>query len=419
MSTRFKSIIAWAIMLCLFTAMFAGCSRDEAAAGDKTGQKVELELFSNKSESKATLEALIAEFEAQNPNIHIKLNQPPEAETVLMTRLNKNEMPDLLAIGGNATFGEIARAGAFRDMTKEAVVKSALPSYLDMLNRLVGQDNKKVYGIPYATNANGVLYNKDQFKELGLEIPKTWDELVAVAEKIKSAGKTPFYFTLGDAWTGLIGWNALAANIPSKDFTEKRHEGATTFKAEYGEVADKVLKLLDYGHDDNFGKKYPDGNNAFANGASVMYLQGNWAISDIRKANPNMNLGIFAFPATNNVEQNKLVSGVDVLLTVSANTKHPKEAMKFIEFMTRKEIAERYITEQFALSAVNGVIQKDPIMDGIAVNFEKNRITSFPDHYYPPGMQIANLLQAYLSDRDKEGFLSRMDEEWDNVKNRQ
>ena len=58
----------------------------------------------------------------------------------------------------------------------------------------------EVTGIPYSTNANGVMYNTEIFKELGLSVPKTWDELLATAQKAKDAGIIPFYFTYKDDW---------------------------------------------------------------------------------------------------------------------------------------------------------------------------------------------------------------------------
>ena len=39
--------------------------------------------------------------------------------------------------------------------------------------------------------AGGVLYNKDIYEELGLEVPTTWDEFIANSEKIKAAGRPP------------------------------------------------------------------------------------------------------------------------------------------------------------------------------------------------------------------------------------
>ncbi|KPU26923.1 ABC transporter substrate-binding protein [Caloranaerobacter sp. TR13] len=414
MKKKFKKLMCMMLTLIVVASVFTGCSQSSDVSG-KDG-KIELELFSNKSESKTTLENFIKEFEKENPNIHIVVNVPPEAGTVLRTRLTKNDIPDILSIGGTATYGELARAGVLLDLTDTEMVKKVQPAYIKMIGKLVGNNDGKVYGIPYATNANGILYNKDMFKELGLDVPKTWDELIATAEKIKAAGKVPFYLTLKDAWTAMIPWNALAANIPSDDFIEKRNSNQTTFKATHKEVAEKMLTLLKYGHDDNFGVGYSDGNTAFAQGKSVMYLQGNWAIPEIKRANPNINVGIFPFPSTNNVERNRLISGVDVLFAVSANTKHKEAALKFIEFMTRKENAEKYIKEQKALSALKGVYQKDEVMEGVLDCFKTGRITSFPDHYYPPGMQVPNLVQEFLVKKDVNAFLEKLDEEWDKVK---
>lgn len=53
-----------------------------------------------------------------------------------------------------------------------------------------------VYGIPYNTNARVLLYRKDLFKEYGLEVPKTWDELVKTASAItRKSNKKVYGFT--------------------------------------------------------------------------------------------------------------------------------------------------------------------------------------------------------------------------------
>ncbi len=103
-------------------------------------------------------------------------------------------------------------------------------------------------------------------------------------KKVKDAGKIPFYFTFKDSWTTLPMFNALASNIPGDKFMDDRTAGTTTFAQGYKEVAEKKqLKLVEFGHKDNFGKGYADGNAAFAKGESAMYLQGVWAIPEIKK----------------------------------------------------------------------------------------------------------------------------------------
>ncbi|PMC34038.1 ABC transporter substrate-binding protein [Bacillus sp. UMB0899] len=411
-----KKVTASILSLVLGTSILAGCGGNEG--GGAEDGKVTLELFSNKAESIDTYKGIIADFEKENPDIKIKLDAPPEAETVLKTRLTKNDLPDIMSIGGNATYGELGRAGVLHDFSDSELVKTIQPSYVDMIGRLVGSEEEGVFGLPYATNANTVIYNKQKFEELGLEVPKTWDEFVAILDKAKEAGEIPIYFTLKDAWTGMIAWNSLGANIAGEDFAEKKNAGETTFVKSYDEVADKISTLTKYGHKDNLGVAYGDGNNAFASGKGVMYIQGNWAIPEILKANPDIQLGTFAMPVTNDPAQNKLVSGVDVLLTMNEETEHKEEAMKFIEFMMNQDTSKRYIDEQKAFSAIEGVFQEDPVFEGIKTNFETGAITSFPDHYYPSGMGAENLVQEYLIEQKKDAFLKKLDSEWEKVQNR-
>ncbi|QNG59913.1 extracellular solute-binding protein [Bacillus sp. PAMC26568] len=408
-----RKMTAAAAALILGTSILAGCS-----SGEDDDGKVTLNLLSNKSENINTYNGLIEEFEAENPDIKIKFDSPPEAETVLRTRLVKNDIPDLMFIAGNATYGELGRAGVLHDFSDSELVEKIQPSYIDMIDRLVGPEEEGVFGLPYATNANAVIYNKQKFEELGLEVPKTWDEFIEILEKAKAAGEIPIYFTLKDAWTGMISWNSLGGNIAGEEFADKKSSGKTTFVKSYDEVADKMLTLMEYGHKDNLGVAYGDGNNAFAAGEGVMYIQGNWAIPEILKANPDADLGVFPMPVTNDPEKNKLVSGVDVLLTISKDSEHKEEAMKFMEFMTEKETSKRYIDEQKAFSAIEGVFQEDPVFEGIKENFEEGTITSFQDHYYPAGMGAENILQEFLIEKKKGTFLKKLDREWEKVEDR-
>lgn len=395
--------------------LLAGCGNGDGGSADGD---VTLELLSNKSESIDTYNGLIEEFENQNPNIKIELEAPPEAETVLKTRLTKDDLPDIMSLGGNATYGELARAGVFYDFTDSEVLGTVQSSYVDMLGQLVGQEEEGAYGIPYVTNANAVIYNKQKVEKLGIEIPKNWDEFVATLEIAQEAGEVPIYFTLQEAWTAMPIWNGVAGNLVAEDFAERKNADEASFVEEYDVVADRMLKLLEHGQGDNFGIGYADGNSAYANGEGVFYIQGNWAIPEILAANPDIDLGTFALPSNENAEENDLVSGVDVVLTVNEDTEHKEEALKFVEFMASKETAQRYIDEQKAFSAVQDVFQEDPIFEGIKVHFEENSLTSFPDHYYPAGMGVENLIQDFLIKKNKDAALETLDTEWDKVINR-
>ena len=417
MKTKKLLISAISISSLLLLAACGNGSTNDTAEG-KEGDGVTLELFSNKGENIDTLESLIAKFEDENPGVNIELESPPEAETVLKTRLTKNEVPDIMAIGGNATFGELAKAGVLADLTDTNLLDTVQPAYLDMSNKLVGTEVDGNFGVPYATNANGVLINQDKLDELGLAIPKTYAEFIAALEIAKEKGEVPILFTLKDAWTVLPVWNGLGGNLAPENFAELKTAGDASFVKDYAEVADKIAELVKYGEGDIFGLGYDDGNKQFANGEGLFYIQGNWAIPEILKNNPDANINFMALPSSDDQAQNKLVSGIDVMLAVSEASEHKEEAMKFVEFMVSEEVASQYINEQKAFSAIQGVLQEDPTFANIKVFFEDGNIDSFPDHFYPAGMGAENIIQGYLIDGDEGAFLKSMDSEWDKVVNR-
>lgn len=402
------SIIAVILLTASFTV---GCNR---SADDG---KVKIEFFQNKPEAKATFEELAKKFEKENPGIDVVVTTPPDAETVLKTRIAKNDAPDVIGSGLNATYADLAKNGIFADFSTDPQLKNIQPAYVDMIRNLTGL--KEVTAIPYTANANGVLYNKELFHQLGLTVPKTWDEFIATAEKIKANGKIPFYHTYKDSWTTLVPFNALASNLPGDTFFQDRKNGKTTFQQAYREVAQKQFQLLEYGHRDNFGKGYNDGNAAFAKGESVMYLQGTWAIPEIKKANPDIAIDVFPLPVSNDTSKNRLVSGVDTLLTISANTPHPEEAGKWIAFLLKPENAQFYINQQKQFSCVKGVVQNDPSVAGLKESFQKGAVVDFADHYIPPAMQVDKIIQGSLQKKNIDSYLKTLDAEWNKVQERQ
>lgn len=379
-------------------------------------QKVELEFFQNKREAVETFDRLIEKFEEENPDINIEQNHVPDAETVLKSRLTRNNIPDIMGLGGNFTYGQIADAGILKNFDDTSYLANTQLAYREMLQDL--HEGSSNYGVPYTANANTVLYNKNKFEELGLDIPQTWDQFIAAAETIKENGGTPFYLTFKDAWTIMVPWNSLAANLQGENFIERRKENETTFKESYQKVAERIYKLLNYGQDDIFGFGYSQGNQAFANGESFMYIQGVWAINPILESNPDLNLGAFALPAVNDADENMLVSGVDTVLTMNKNIDHPEAAEKFIKFLLEKENAQFYIDQQMTFSAVENVFQEDPTVVDLKEYFETGNIAPFPDHYYPSGMQVPNLIQGFLHEGNVEEFLAELDSEWNKVQSR-
>ncbi|HEY2491957.1 MAG TPA: extracellular solute-binding protein [Paenibacillus sp.] len=410
-----KKVIKPLLAGVLAISLLSACGNSGNSEG-ASGSTVKIEFFQNKPEAKATFDKLVAKFNEANPNIKVSQVNPPDAETVLKTRVAKKDIPDVVGLGATDTFSTLAKSGLFEDFANDPLIDNIQPAYLEMLKSMTGLT--EMNGIPFSTNANGVIYNKAIFTELNLTVPKTWDEFITVAQKVKDSGKSAFYLTLKDSWTTLPMFNALESNVIGLDFFTKRAEGSVTFKDTYREVAEKQLQLLDFAQKDVYGKGYNDGNIAFAKGESAMYIQGVWAIPEIQKANPDIELGVFPFPGTNDSAKNKLVSGVDTLLTVAKSSEHKEEAKKFVDFLLQQDNVKQYISEQKAFSAVTGVTQDDATVSDLKESFETGNLVDFADHYIPSAMKVDTIIQGFLQKKDIDSYLKTLDTEWDKVANR-
>ena len=398
-----------------------GCGGSSNGDSSAKGGKTELELFSSKAENKDVLQQLVDKFNEAHEDVTIKITAPADAGTVLKTRMAKNDMPDIVMMGGDNNYTEVESAGMLVDLSDQDYISNIQDSYMQMVYDVNKDKEEKAYGVPYATNASGVIYNVDKFEEFGLEIPKTWDEFIDVLDQIKDAGEQPLLMTYKDAWTSLCPWNSMAPDLQPDGFTDDRKEGKTTFAGTHEEIVEKYLTLLDYAQDDFMGLTYDDGNKAFANGDAVMIINGNWAINQYKNANADINVNMFALPASNDESKNYVTSGVDVLMGVCKDSANEEMAKEFVSFMMEPENAQTYIDDQFAFSAIKDVEQNNETVAGVKEDIANGKVANFPDHYYPSGFDLSALISEmclnYSNGMDNQEnmdqFLKQCDEKYD------
>ena len=419
MRTHPRRLVRLAAVLAIagVAAVTGGC-----AANPSNGVTT-LNFFQFKGEALEDFTQIIAGFEAENPDIKVVQNQVADADTMIRTLLVKDKAPDVITLNANGGFGKLAKAGVFYDFSNEPVLQTINPAVQEILAQL-GNKEGEVNSLGYVNNANGVIYNQEIFQQQGLEVPQTWDEFIAVCDKLKAASITPFYGTLADSWTALPSFNALGAYAAQDGFFDKmRAEGANvgpdsevSFSKDFAEAMDQQYQLFSYMQDGYRGKTYDDGNAAFAKGEVAMLLQGIWALSPIKSINPDIKAGIFPYPATDNPDDRKLVSGVDVTVTMGKNTPHRKEALRFIDYLFRKDVIEKFAASQNMVPSVKGAkLSDDPALQSVKPYFDEGRITGFIDHQIPPSIPLAAIDQQFLFSGDAEAALATLDSEWAKV----
>lgn len=153
----------------LSTLLLPGC-----AGKSNNDGKTEVTMVQYKPEAVAAFEEMEERFNATHDDIHLTIESPNEAMTVLKTRFIREDYPDIIGIGGDINYSNFLDADMFLDVSDFEGVQDIKPAYMDIVDELEFIPKDGVYGLPYVANCAGILYNKDMFEENGWEIPTTW-----------------------------------------------------------------------------------------------------------------------------------------------------------------------------------------------------------------------------------------------------
>lgn len=389
--------------------MLGGCSET------RSDGKTEVEFVSYKQEAVNIFNQLAEEFNASSDDVHLNFTSPNDAVTIMKTRFVREDYPDVVAIGGDASYADFVDSNILADMTDYPGMDNIQDAYKEIMRSVTYVPMDGIYGVPYIANAAGMLYNKDMFAEHGWEIPNTWDELIALFEQIKQEEPDiyPIYLGYLDTWTILSPWNSMLVQLVPEDHVRQVNRGEAKFADFYREPAEKLLQLLDYAEPGPMAYSYNDACTAFARGQSAMYPCGSFAVPQILSVNPDMNIGLFAMPAAANPDDRLVVSGVDLCWNMTvANEDHRDQVYEVIDFLAEPENLQTYIDDQKAIPCTEGDFTLDPLFDDILEFIDEGKLIDYPDHSYPSSMACDAKLQTFLIEGDVDQFLEGWDTDW-------
>lgn len=406
----FKRLLATIGILCL-SVVLVSCGNKEQES--KVGGKVTIEYFNQKKEMSPTLKKIISDFEKENPNIHVKLTDVPNAGTVLKTRVLAGDMPDVVNIyPQNIDFQEWAKAGYFEDLSNQSYLKNIKNDFEKRF-----KVNGKVYNVPLTANVYGFFYNKTAFKELGVSEPKTWTEFEALVKELIAKDQTPFAIAGTEPWT-LNGYHQLAlatvtgGGKQANELLRYSKPNALTVDNKYLKEDFERLDLLRMkgAAQKNWrGASYNDAVVSFASGKSLIMPNGSWALAMIQQQKPNFEVGTFAFPGNVPGEELTVGSG-DLALSIAADSKHKAAAQKFVAYMTTKKAMQKYYDVDGSPVAVKGVKEAGPgsPLYGLSrLAFTKHQIIWLAQDWTSEN-DFFNLTTNYLMNGDKQEMVDSL-----------
>ncbi len=403
--------IATVLLACCTVLGLAGCGKEAENNG-----VTEIEIVHYKPEAVKAFEEIAERFNETHDDIHLTIESPNEAMTILKTRFIREDYPDIIGIGGDINYSNFLDADLFMDISDFDGIQDVKQAYLDMDKELEFVPKEGIYALPFAGNAAGVLYNKDMFEEHGWKIPETWSEFTALCDEIEAAGIQPLYFGFKDTWTCLAPWNALAVGLADSDTCNQVNLGNATFTEAYKEVAVKMKELLNYSQPNPYAYGYNDACTAFARGESAMYVIGSYAVPQIKSVNPDMNIDSFVFPANEDEADNVLNSGIDLQFSVMKNCENKEAAYEVLRYLYEDETIQIYLNNQNGIACKDSEFTLPSMLDGMKSYIEEGRMADYQDHHYPSEMSVDAMIQTFLLDEDENAidtFLKRFDTEWE------
>ena len=399
------------------TAGLAGC-------GNSTAGTVTLDFFQFKAEAADWFTAKAREFEKTHPNIKINVNNSSDATTDLRTRLVKNREPDVITINGDINYGMLAEAGVFHDFTDDEIVDKLNPGMVKIAKSLVqteDQSKKRLYAIPYAGNASGYIINADVWEAAGEDLdnpPQTWSEFIALLKRFKAKGITPIEASTADPWTLQAPLSSLNSTLVPESEYSKLKDGSKTFSDLWSTVSDELIEIYQNYTQKNPAVTYQQATQDLAGGKAAILPLGTYAIPQVRLINKKANLRFAQMPATDNVKEQQLTAGDDVMLTMGAHTKHEKEAREFVDFLMSEENVKDYSKQQSAFTPYKDTYVGDDALNGVLSFYKAGMLTDFCDHYVPASINIAGFLQTLIQTGNKDKFLNSMQSEYDKIEAR-
>ncbi|MBL8592765.1 MAG: extracellular solute-binding protein [Devosia sp.] len=347
--------------------------------------------------SREALDAIIADFEAANPDIKIKeivFDDDQYSNQGLITQLKSNEVPDIFFEWAGFPVQRDVAAGYAYDLSDAM----AADGWKDSFSPAVWTDGAgtmvdgKPYLVPLSLDlTNTIWYNKKIFAEHGLTPPKSWDEFVALSKTLAEAGETPIVEGNNEFWP-LGNW---AGHIAAMVVPPDEYVAAFKQEAKFDTPAfEKALNLLvDLHNVGAFNKDMqalgadPAMATFFQEGA-VMHPIGSWLVSETANlADEGFEYGQFNTPVIDPAHPlANSVIGTITGLVVHKNAPHAAEAIKFLKFLT-SEASQIKWAESGQMSPVQGVSDKAKLDEQtqamLALMSGASGIVPPPDNKYP------------------------------------
>ena len=373
-----KKVLAITLVTAMTIGMLAGCGtsgndgKDSASDGDKITLNY-WTWFPSKDQIQETVDA----FEKENLDIKINMTvmESKTSQEKVPLALSTEEDIDVIGVQPSAFAEEVQDYLADLDeLMPEVAGDNWKDSYsekcLEQGNKLTGGDTKMLV----LTNSGSMVgfYNAALLKDIGAEVPKTFEEYKAVAEKFKEKypDKYVSVFAGKDSW--VVDEMMLTVLGQQGDYYNQwRYNGADVDSDEFKQAINDLKKYFDEGifSKDVLDLDYASATEEFTNGDALIYYMGSWEAPLLSKTLREQNgidlenVGAMALPTAEDNGQLTVRSYIDSGIGIVDYSEKKEAAAKFVAYLTLGDGADIFGKQLTGTSAKKDFTVDESLFD--------------------------------------------------------
>lgn len=394
------------------TLALSGC------AGIGGGGPAEITFHMSKPEAIPYFRDLVTQFNSEQDDVRVTL----DTASNLSAGFLRGNPPDVGLLNYNMEMARFMERGALSDLSDMPEAERIRPDVQELVDQYATYPGRTSV-LPYSVAAASVIYNVAMFEENGIEVPTTYDEFVEACETLEAAGITPIYSTYKDPWTvgqGLFDYT-VGGSIDVAEFYEQMNELGTevgpdspvSFQKTLAEPVERMNEIASYSQEGAESRGYGDGNVAFAKGEAAMYFQGPWALGEIAKTDPELELGTFPLPVTDDPDDLKVRVNLDLALWIPEASDEKEAARQFVTYLMQPEVMDEYNAAYLGFGTTTDAA---PVTDeriiGMQEYYDEGKFYQGPSRAIPLTIPTDNYIQAMVTGGGVEQTLARLDADW-------
>ncbi len=365
-----RSILKASIAALGLAAMTVGGT---SASGQSLSGDLKIFLDTSNPAPRATMEAVIARFQAKHPDLNIETTviDREEYKTQIRNFLTANP-PDVATWYAANRMRPYVAAGLFEDVS-DLWNEPEIAENLASTKGAMTIDGKQ-WGVPYSYYQWGVYYRKDIYEELGLNEPSNWEEFKANCEAILASGRKCYTIGTKFLWTAGGWFDYLNMRTNGFDFHMQLAGGEISWEDDrVKQTFANWRELIDMGGfiDNHQTYSWQEALPFMVNGDAVHYLMGNFSVAPLRDAGlTDDQLDFYQFPVITPGVALSEDAPTDTF-HIPANAANKEAAREFLRFVVsadeQTEINNGNNLGQLPVNAMSSVDDDKFLNEGFAM----------------------------------------------------